>query len=101
MPAKSDGAGQTAPPRAEDLKAALRKRLARIEGQVRGVGRMVEEGACCDEVLAQVAAIKSALDGASTLILEHHLRGCVASRFRAGDDGIVEELKTTIGRMLK
>lgn len=87
-------------PRSGELKDKLRKRLARIEGQVRGVKRMVEEETYCDDILSQIAATKSALDAAAVLLLEHHLRSCVADRFRSGDEGIVEELKATIGRML-
>jgi CsoR family transcriptional regulator, copper-sensing transcriptional repressor len=96
-----DGNRKPAIPRSAELKADVKRRLARIEGQVRGICRMIDEDTYCDDILAQVAATKSALDAAALLILEHHLRGCVAERFRAGDRGIVEELKKTIDRMLK
>ncbi len=95
------GCREPASPRSVELKANLKKRLARIEGQVRGVQRMVEENVYCDDILSQIAATRSALDAAALLLLEHHLRSCVAERFRAGDEGIVEELKKTIDRMLK
>ena len=58
-------------------KTAAMKRLARIEGQVRGVGRMVEDGRYCIDVVRQVQAIKAALGGLETLILDDHLSTCV------------------------
>lgn len=58
-------------------KTAAMKRLARIEGQVRGVGRMVEDGRYCIDVVRQVQAIKAALNGLETLILDDHLGTCV------------------------
>ena len=58
-------------------KTAAIKRLARIEGQVRGVGRMVEDGRYCIDVVRQVQAIKAALGGLETLILDDHLSTCV------------------------
>ena len=58
-------------------KTAAMKRLARIEGQVRGVGRMVEDGRYCIDVVRQVQAIKAALNGLEALILDDHLGTCV------------------------
>jgi len=58
-------------------KTAAIKRLARIEGQVRGVGRMVEDGRYCIDVVRQVQAIKAALGGLETIILDDHLGTCV------------------------
>lgn len=58
-------------------KTAAIKRLARIEGQVRGVGRMVEDGRYCIDVVRQVQAIKAALNGLEALILDDHLGTCV------------------------
>ena len=66
-------------------KAALRKRLNRIEGQVRGIGRMLAEERYCVDILTQVSAVRSALDALALELLEHHLHGCVQHAVRSGD----------------
>ena len=60
-------------------------RLARIEGHVRGVKRMVEEGKPCPDVLVQIAAVRSALNSVGRVILEDHLKGCMVEAVRSGD----------------
>ncbi len=60
-------------------------RLARLEGQVRGVARMVEEDRYCVDILAQTAAIRSALKGVERLVLESHARHCVEDAIGSGD----------------
>ncbi|MCB5200741.1 metal-sensitive transcriptional regulator [Loktanella sp. TSTF-M6] len=60
-------------------------RLSRVEGQVRGVARMVEEDRYCMDVLAQTAAIRSALLGVERLVLENHAAHCVETAIRSGD----------------
>ncbi len=52
-------------------------RLARIEGQVRGLQRMIEQGKDCEEILAQLAAVKSALDRVGTHLISHHMKECL------------------------
>jgi DNA-binding FrmR family transcriptional regulator len=64
---------------------ALAKRLNRIEGQVRGIARMIEEDRYCVDILTQVAAVQSALDALARKLLEHHLHGCVAQAVSSGD----------------
>jgi DNA-binding FrmR family transcriptional regulator len=66
-------------------KDRLLARLRRIEGQVRGLGRMVDEERYCPEILAQVAAVQSSLRGAAELLLQDHLRHCVTTALRSGD----------------
>jgi DNA-binding FrmR family transcriptional regulator len=56
----------------------LLQRLARIEGQVRGIGGMVADDRYCVDILTQVAAVKSALDAVAMQLLENHVQGCVA-----------------------
>ncbi|WP_024301501.1 metal-sensitive transcriptional regulator [Pseudogulbenkiania sp. MAI-1] len=74
-------------------KSALLKRLARIEGQVRGISGMIDGDRYCVDVLTQIAAVKSALDAVSLQLLENHMKGCVAQALRAGDaTGVVTEL---------
>ena len=59
----------------EDAKVL--NRLARIEGQVRGLQRMIEEGKDCEEILAQLAAVKSALERVGTHLISHHMKDCL------------------------
>ena len=74
--------------------AALVKRLNRIEGQVRGIGKMIEEDRYCVDVLTQVSAVQSALDALALQLLEHHLHGCVQHAVKSGqgDRAIAEAL---------
>ncbi len=89
----------------KDDKDALLKRLRRVEGQVRGVARMVEEDTYCIDVLTQVTAIKRALEKVSLLLVEDHMRGCVLNAATAGDEQEAEahltEVTTAIGRLLR
>jgi CsoR family transcriptional regulator, copper-sensing transcriptional repressor len=65
--------------------SALAKRINRIEGQVRGIGRMLDEDRHCVDILTQVSAVQSALDALARELLEHHLHGCVVHAIRSGD----------------
>ena len=72
-------------PRADGHHAALVKRLNRIEGQVRGIGRMLAEDRYCVDILTQVSAVRSALDALGLELLEHHLHGCVQQAVKSGE----------------
>lgn len=74
----------SASPRADAQRAALGKRIARIEGQVRGIGRMLDEDRYCVDILTQVSAVRSALDALGLELLEHHLHGCVQDAVKSG-----------------
>jgi CsoR family transcriptional regulator, copper-sensing transcriptional repressor len=67
-------------------KDALKKRLHRIEGQVRGIERMVEEDRYCIDILTQVGAVKTALESLGFEILEDHVAHCVKDALAAGDE---------------
>ena len=72
--------------------SALTKRLRRIEGQVRGVGKMIAEDRYCIDILTQISAVQSALDALALQLLEHHLHGCVQHAVKSGDgDRAIEE----------
>ncbi len=86
--------------RDEKLKQNLLSRLKRIEGQVRGIYGMIEADAYCDDVIHQLAAASSALNSVSKLVLESHIRRCLVDKIRAGQDEIVDELITTVGKLL-
>ena len=85
-------------------KAQLLRRLRRIEGQVRGLQRMVEAEKYCVDVLNQIAAVKAALDRVGLMLLEAHTRGCVARALREGDPEAqrsIRELTEVILRFLR
>ncbi|MEI6579107.1 MAG: metal-sensing transcriptional repressor [Eubacteriales bacterium] len=86
--------------RDQKLKSGLITRLNRAEGQVRGIKGMIEKDVYCDDVLHQISAVQSALDSISKLVLENHIRGCLVKKIKEGDEEIVGELLTTIGKML-
>jgi len=66
-------------------KAALIKRLHRIEGQVRGIERMVEQERYCIDILTQIAAVNTALESLAFKILDEHVSSCVAGALASGD----------------
>ena len=68
-----------------DEKEALIRRLHRIEGQVRGIERMVEEDRYCTDVLTQIAAVNSALESLAFAVLDDHVNHCVAGAVASGD----------------
>jgi CsoR family transcriptional regulator, copper-sensing transcriptional repressor len=84
---------------------AIHNRLRRIEGQVRGLQRMVDEDAYCVDVLTQVAAVQTALEQVAVQVLDAHVRHCVADAV-AGDDQDaaterLDELMTAVRRFAK
>jgi DNA-binding FrmR family transcriptional regulator len=89
---------------AED-KEALIKRLHRIEGQVRGVEKMVEEDRYCIDVLTQIAAVNTALESLALKILDEHVRHCVAGALTSGDEADAqtktEELLAAVQRFAR
>ena len=87
--------------RAEDERKKLINRLNRIEGQVRGIRGMIEKDAYCTDVLVQVAAANAALNAFTKELLASHIRTCVAEDIRAGKDETVDELVTTLQKLMK
>jgi DNA-binding FrmR family transcriptional regulator len=82
-------------------KVSLQARLARIEGQVRGIQRMVDEDRYCIDVLTQVTAVKAALDKVALALLDDHVSHCVVDAVRGGTgEQKVKELTAAIGRYL-
>jgi DNA-binding FrmR family transcriptional regulator len=83
-------------------KRDLLKRLNRIEGQVRGVAKMVEADRYCVDILTQISAIRSALDATATRILEDHTRGCVQNAIREGSgDAAIGELMDVVRKFVR
>lgn len=83
------------------FKKKLEARINRIEGQIRGIGKMLGNRVGCDDVLNQISSVKSALNGVSKLILESHIRNCVVNDIKAGsEDEIISELVQTLNKMI-
>ncbi len=77
------------------------RRLARVEGHIRGITKMVQENRECPTILLQIAAVQSALDKITEIILEDHIETCVAKAIREGrGEKAVKELKEAIARLL-
>jgi CsoR family transcriptional regulator, copper-sensing transcriptional repressor len=82
-------------------KKGIQDRLNRLEGQVRGIQRMVDEERYCIDILTQVNAVKAALDRVAVRLLDDHVRHCVADAVREGrGEAKVSELSDAIGRFL-
>lgn len=79
----------------------LLNRLSRIEGQVRGVRRMVETDCYCTDILVQVSAINAALNSFNKVLLANHIRTCVAEDIREGKDETVDELVTVLQKLMR
>lgn len=84
-------------------KKQLQNRLARIEGQVRGVAKMVDEDRYCIDVLTQIGSIQAALDKVALGLLDDHARHCLVGGHGGPEDpdAQVDELMGAVGRMLK
>ena len=87
--------------RSDEEYKLLVNRLNRIEGQVRGVRKMVENDAYCTDILTQVSAIQAALNAFNRELLSEHIRSCVANDIRQGKDEIIDELVQTLQKLMK
>ncbi|HTY96190.1 MAG TPA: metal-sensitive transcriptional regulator [Solirubrobacteraceae bacterium] len=82
-------------------KPQLQNRLRRIEGQVRGIERMVDEDRYCIDVLTQIAAVQAALDGVALSLVDGHARTCVAGGERERREELTTELMGSVARLLR
>ena len=89
------------PPGYSEGKEAILKRLARIEGQVRGIARMVEDDRYCIDVLTQISAVQSATESVALRLLEDHVRHCVVGSEGDTQAGRLDELMDAVGRLVK
>lgn len=87
--------------RPDEQKKKLINRLSRIEGQVRGLKRMIEDDVYCYDVLTQSAATTSALNSFSKELLSSHVHGCVVRDIQAGDVGVVDELMDIMQKLMR
>ena len=87
--------------RGEGERRDLMNRLKRIEGQVRGLQRMLEEDAYCPDILTQASAVNSALNSFCRVLLAVHLKTCVVDDIREGREETVDELAETLQKLMK
>lgn len=87
--------------REKTLEEQLITRLNKIEGQVRGIRKMIEDGRYCDDVFTQISSVKSSLNGVNKLILDDHIRHCVVRDLREGRMEVINELLQSMDRVLK
>ena len=80
---------------------ALMNRLNRIEGQIRGIKGMVENGAYCPDILVQSAAVNAAVNAFNKELLASHIRSCVVNDIRDGKDEVIDELVCTLQKLMK
>jgi len=89
-------------PRSKDEKQAIVNRLKRIEGQVRGIQKMVEEDRYCVDILVQISAIQSALKQTGYTITERHMKHCVSDSIKNGEgQEAIDELMTVLKQFSK
>ena len=87
--------------RSEEEYKSLIHRLNRNEGQLRGIRGMVENDAYCPDILIQVAAANAALNAYTKELLANHIKTCVADDIRAGNDEVIDELVTTLQKLMR
>ena len=79
----------------------LINRLSRIEGQVRGIKKMIEAERYCVDILTQVSAIQSALNSFNKVLLTNHVKSCVVADIKNGNEEVVDELCATLQKLMK
>lgn len=87
--------------RGEDEIKKLINRLSRIEGQIRGIRKMVENDAYCTDILTQSAAAGAALNAFNRELLANHMHTCVAKDIREGKDETIDELMETLQKLMR
>ena len=84
-----------------ETKDQMIKRMKRIEGQIRGISKMIEDDIYCDDILHQFMSVESAIRGVKSLLLEAHMKSCVVNQIQAGKIEVIDELLKTINKMAK
>ena len=87
--------------RSDEERTKLIHRLNRIEGQIRGIRGMLEKDAYCTDILVQSAAVNAAVNAFNRELLASHIRGCVARDIREGKEEVIDELVTTMQKLMK
>ena len=87
--------------RTEAEQKKLIHRLNRIEGQIRGIRKMVENNVYCADILVQSAAVNAAVNSFNKDLIANHIRSCVARDIREGKDEVIDELVLTLQKLMK
>ena len=87
--------------RTEEERTKLIHRLNRIEGQIRGIRKMVEQNAYCNDILIQSAAVNAAVNAFNKDLIASHIRSCVVRDLREGKDEVIDELVATLQKLMK
>ena len=88
-------------PRSQELQDNIIKRLNRAIGQLNGVKAMIEDNRYCGDVLVQLSAASSAIQSIERIVLENHLKTCVAEEIRNGNDEVIDEAMGLIKRIVR
>ncbi len=84
-----------------ETKRQMIGRMSRIEGQIRGIAKMIDNDVYCDDILHQFMSVESAIHGVKTQLLEAHMKSCVVEQIQNGEAAVVDELLLTIKKMTK
>ena len=87
--------------RSEKEYKDLLHRLSRVEGQIRGIKKMVESGSYCIDILTQVAAANAALNSFNKVLLANHIKTCVSSDIKEGKEETLDELISTLQKLMR
>lgn len=87
--------------RSEEERKKLIHRLNRIEGQIRGIRKMVERDEYCTDILIQSTAVNAAVNAFNKELLASHIRGCVVGDIRNGKEDVIDELVATLQKLMK
>jgi DNA-binding FrmR family transcriptional regulator len=106
---KTEGSASSAAPSRHSYtkdRAQLLRRLSRMEGQVRGVARMIEREEYCIDILQQTAALRAAVDAVSLLLMEDHVAGCLTTAVKTGKaeaytEEVMEVVRRSMGRPIR
>lgn len=85
----------------DESRQAVLRRLRRIEGQVRGIQKMIEEQKDCREILTQVAAVKSAVTQVGLIVFENHAQQCIAKAIQENSDDNFHDIVEMMGKLMK
>lgn len=83
------------------VRKNLVSRLNRIEGQIRGLKRLIDQDTYCDDVITQISASQAALNSVAKILLEGHIKNCVVDRIQQGDTEVLDELLVSIQKLMK
>jgi DNA-binding FrmR family transcriptional regulator len=90
-----------ASPHSIEVQKSMVNRLSRVEGQIRGIKKLIENETYCDDILHQLEAARSALRSIELVLLESHVKHCVVRQIQEGDPTITDEIMTTFKKIAK